>query len=431
MQFQVFPYALIKSAHSDLTAFVKGHAAEETTVLGKFLNDINLKPERQLVDFEPQHDRAYHNVQIDGLRARRALPLVHSVTGKYESGYRFIFGTFDFREHLHGAVLIDDTDTVVHRWILRDDDRERTLAEAQRKTYTPQVLKFPHGIELFSDGSIIFNDGDPGNAIQRMSYCGETMWTTLGSFHHIVKRDNSNASVWALEGEDNIVKIDSETGQQLLTTTARDIEGANPDIEIFGLRRNIITGEWLEDPWHFNDIEPLPPELNSAFPMFDAGDLMISARSTNLVFVFDTDSLAIKWWRVGQFRRQHDPDWQPDGTISVFDNNMRDAVRQWDQDRYSRVTAVHPGTYETTTIYDGRGEGFYTELRGHHQVLPNKNILITSPQEGRVFEVTPAGEIVFEFVNSYGDGENLLVSEAKWVPADFLDFPIGDYSSCD
>ena len=38
--------------------------------------------------------------------------------------------------------------------------------------------------------------------------------------------------------------------------------------------------------------------------------------------------------------------------------------------------------------------------------LPNGNTLITESNNGRAFEVTPAGEIVWEFFNPYRTGEN-------------------------
>ena len=42
---------------------------------------------------------------------------------------------------------------------------------------------------------------------------------------------------------------------------------------------------------------------------------------------------------------------------------------------------------------------FYTRARGSSQRLGNGNTLITNTKSGQVFEVTPEGEIVWEFLS--------------------------------
>lgn len=43
--------------------------------------------------------------------------------------------------------------------------------------------------------------------------------------------------------------------------------------------------------------------------------------------------------------------------------------------------------------------------QGAAQRLPNGNTLVTSTQQGHLFEVTPAGEVVWEFVNPIMKGQ--------------------------
>ena len=42
---------------------------------------------------------------------------------------------------------------------------------------------------------------------------------------------------------------------------------------------------------------------------------------------------------------------------------------------------------------------FFTESRGGAQALANGNVLITDSEQGRAFEVTREGEVVWEFWN--------------------------------
>ena len=44
---------------------------------------------------------------------------------------------------------------------------------------------------------------------------------------------------------------------------------------------------------------------------------------------------------------------------------------------------------------------FYSDRISNAQRLPNGNTLINEGQFGRFFEVTPAGEVVWEYVNPY------------------------------
>ena len=121
-------------------------------------------------------------------------------------------------------------------------------------------------------------------------------------------------------------------------------------------------------------------------------------------------------------RLQHDPDWQLDGSITIFDNNRRRG--------YSRIKKIDPATYNFETVTKNFEEGFYSKTAGNHQVLPSGNILIASTHQGRAVEITPDGKVAFEFVNHYNKQkrEVLVVSNAVFLQPDFFDFD--EFPSC-
>jgi hypothetical protein len=166
-----------------------------------------------------------------------------------------------------------------------------------------------------------------------------------------------------------------------------------------------------------NDVDPLPPALADRFAGFEAGDVLLSLRSLNLVMAVDPESQEVRWYRFGIGRRQHDPDWLADGRILVFDNNMNRGP--------SRIVAVDPATYDVEVLVDGAGYDFHTGIRGKHQRLPDGTVAITSAMQGRVFEVAPDGAVTFELVN-FRDAETkdevVVISEARWLPPDWFDF---------
>ena len=88
----------------------------------------------------------------------------------------------------------------------------------------------------------------------------------------------------------------------------------------------------------------------------------------------------------------------------------------------SRIVSIDPGTYDLQTIVDGADYGFYSTIRGKAQRHSGDSLLVTAPQQGRVFELNADGEIVFEFESSFSDEANFTVSEAIFLPEDYFDF---------
>ena len=126
---------------------------------------------------------------------------------------------------------------------------------------------------------------------------------------------------------------------------------------------------------------------------------MVSLRQIDLVFVVDPATGKVKWADSQSWIMQHDPDFIGDGWIGVFDNN-RDLTERGTMMGGSRIIAVRPHTGEQKMLYPVEGAApFYTEFGGKWQTLANGNMLITEARAARVFEATPAGETVWEWVN--------------------------------
>ena len=108
----------------------------------------------------------------------------------------------------------------------------------------------------------------------------------------------------------------------------------------------------------------------------------------------------MKWWRVGPWLRQHDPDFTADGKIVVFDNR-RDGLAAA-RHGGSRIVEIDPATYATEVLFAGKGlNDFYTSRLGELEVLGNGNLLLTEAEAGRCLEVTRQGKVVWEFVNRW------------------------------
>jgi hypothetical protein len=359
-------------------------------------------------DFEPFPTTSA--IKVPGL-------LMRANPAKMSDGWRILVGGFQIDGDIENAVFLISHDLkIVRMWSLDE------IPVGHVKPH-PKHRKFVHGLEILKDGSLIFTFDD-GVSLQRFNACGERQWTIGGLFHHAVTLDDSGESVWTLKNH-VIAQVAVEDGSILRRIPMHDVIAKNPMIDILEIRREHpndldvnsrnTTGEWMADPIHLNDVEPLPAAIADRFDRFSAGDLLISARSLNLVFVLDPETLKIKWWRIGATQRQHDPDWLANGEIMVLNNRMsRD---------FSEIVSIDPDSFERTVMFDGRRSDFYTRIRGKHQLLDNGMLVVTSPQQGRAFEVGRDGETVFEVVNQKPGSEttNYVISELRWLPRDYFD----------
>jgi hypothetical protein len=415
---QRWPYPLIKQIED----YIRGAEGEQTNLIEKISNDLNFKPARLISEANTRTRVGSEHRELTGLplNPRRAKPKIF-LSENAPLGYRVIYGTFDFEKHLSGAILLDPTGRVANVWQVSQEDVPWH--------HDADANVFPHGFEIASDGSIV-TAYDGGTSMTKYDYCGNIVWRIQGGFHHSIAFEEKDA-VWswgnngkAEAGGFVFNKVDYKTGDVLKRFSVQDVINANMEIDIFGIRQidSFEGSEWHWDgggPWHINDIDPLPMELEKYYSGFKAGDLLVSFRSCNLIFVVDQNTLAVKWWRQGLTRRQHDPDWNDHGSITIFNNNMHR--------KYSHIVELYPLTQKSRLLVDGAKYNFYTWQQGKHQFLPNNGVLITSPQQGRVFEVDASGNITFEFLNTYSEEKGMLMlSEARFLPLDFF----GDLPQC-
>ena len=155
------------------------------------------------------------------------------------------------------------------------------------------------------------------------------------------------------------------------------------------LEEDIITpGEPRHEWSHGNTIVPL-------------GDrVLVSFRNISTVMMIDKASGDITWkvgWDV--ISRQHDPSLLPNGNILLFDNGER---RKNDVRIFSRVVEIDPATNEIVWEYrDNPYFNFYSSRISGARRMPNGNTLVTEGMFGRMFQVTPQGEVVWEYINPY------------------------------
>ena len=128
------------------------------------------------------------------------------------------------------------------------------------------------------------------------------------------------------------------------------------------------------------------------------GDLVVSFRQTDTVGIVDRASGNFRWkWGPGNISHQHNPTMLGNGRVLIFDNGPHKSGFT-----HSRVIEVDPGTNEIAWEYRGDPPiSFYSYHISGAERQPNGNTLICEGAPGRIFEVTPGKEVVWEYINPF------------------------------
>jgi outer membrane protein assembly factor BamB len=170
------------------------------------------------------------------------------------------------------------------------------------------------------------------------------------------------------------------------------------------------------DIFHTNSLEVLEGRLEALGPHWKRGNLLLSSRKLDAVWIVDPESESLVWSLRGDFKGQHDPTILANGHLLLFDNQGRPGA--------SSVQELDPATGELVWEYRGSNEHpFYTRFLGTASRLSNGNTLVTESENGRAFEVTTSGKRVWEFYTPHraGTQNEFIASMAEMtrLPVDF------------
>lgn len=309
-----------------------------------------------------------------------------------------------------GLHLIDRQGAVLHRWTV---DPGEVFEDSRAGPPIGLTDKDIHGTHLFPNGDVLVNVEYLGTL--RLDACGSVRWRlTAGNHHSIARVEDGTFWIPGVTDEprsisrrhpDGFPGLDRPVYQDLILRVAGDGTVLDTLNVLDVLYENGLWHQFAksraprpQDPTHLNDVEPLPASMADDYPTFEAGDLVVSLRNLDLVFVLDPRSRRVKWHASEPFIMQHDPDFLGEGWIGVFDNR-RDGTSRGTMLGGSRIVALQPHTDSMRVLFPGpASEPFYTHHRGKWQRLENGNLLLVESAAGRVVEVGPDGGTVWEWI---------------------------------
>lgn len=346
--------------------------------------------------------------------------------------------------------LIDLNGNVVHEW--KFDGSPATFID-------PKLTGNQKGHVLLTLSTAEGKGRDlvPGRVNARISqeigeigWDGKTIWTfgekapdgRAQQHHDLARLPNGNTIVLAnithavkgfeqpLVLDDVVYEVDPK-GEIVWTWTASD------HLTEFGFtpeELKLVYASKSADYLHVNNLKPVGPNhwFDAGDKRFDPDNLIFDSRNANFIAIIDKKSGKIVWTLgphfppivefgarqalpkpVDQISGQHDAQIIPvglpgAGDLLVFDNQGEggyppapltvtggsrvleiDPIKKQIVWEYTAQESGGPGwTFKSTHISDARR-------------LPNGNTFITEGQFGRFFQITPKGEIVWEYVNPY------------------------------
>jgi outer membrane protein assembly factor BamB len=180
-------------------------------------------------------------------------------------------------------------------------------------------------------------------------------------------------------------------------------------------------GDWL----HMNSTAPLPENkwFDDGDERFRPGNILINPRNIDTVFIVDKETKEIVWeWThnyKGGLSHCHEPEMIEKGlpgagNIILFDNGLFPRHRTHTGQTF--IVELDPTTKDIVWKYETEGYAnikFFSKTMGSQKRLPNGNTFIAEDNTGRLFQVKPDGEIVWEYVNRGG------TTRPSPVPYDF------------
>jgi len=369
------------------------------------------------------------------LSAQTVYPLGTTIwqQGRTQDGYTLFIG---------GAgtgVLVDMDGNVVNTWV------------------SPVAGDNLSDIHPLSNGDILVLTGPqvgPKRTALQLDYFGTVVWSwTMGpefaantTLHHDLERlPNGNTLLLGREDvvnplispdvlkDDFLVEVDP-SGQVVWTWHTHehfDQFGFDDDAKAL---ISSAAGDWA----HANSISPIPAN-DHGDPRFAEGNIIVSHRFTNTVFVIDKPTGDIVWQlgptpeqdqrTYGQHAAHMIEQGLPGaGNILIFDNGSGTGypLRGF-APGYATVPEIDPLTKDEVWRYSAMNSGqfrhrFNSYIVSNAQRLANGNTLICSGVRGRFFEVEAVtGDIVWEYMSPFlSPGRDNLVYRCYRVPLDWI-----------
>ncbi len=318
--------------------------------------------------------------------------------------------------HSPAAYLIDVDGRVLHKWEMKPWDVDDSFERGY-----PLYGDFLRNVHLLDDGSLLVIFEAVGLA--KLDKDSRVVWRVQNRAHHDLDIAE-NGDIYVLRHytrvipridetkliiDDLIAVLDSEGREKDAISVLEALENSKDYSHL--LRDYLAQREVKSDLLHPNSVSILDGKHEQEMPALKKGNIMVSLAYLNAVVVIDPEIREVVWAHQGPYKVQHDPNVLANGNLLVFDNQS-----VWGRSSVTEFTL--PSMDVVWTFTASQEMPFLSKTCGTCQRLPSGNTLIAETETGRAIEVTPDGEIVWEFYNPHRTSENTLASVfmITWMP---------------
>lgn len=312
--------------------------------------------------------------------------------------------------------LLDMAGRVVHRWRFTDSrpgyakllpNGNLLLRGADPSLGPPPQARFDQPPPPFAQH--IRRLGATASHVREVDWDGATVWefTYTGIHHDVVRLPNGNTlmPLW--------VELAPELARRVRGGIRRRREQFPPmlgddiiEVNSAGAIVWRVSVHDLLDPVR-DPICPLETRWEwthlNGLDVTREGNIVFSCRNNSRVGIVERATGRLLWkYGFPNVAHQHNAQALPNGNVQIFDNGMHKVSLP-----SSRVIEVNPKDDAIVWQYaSDPPEQFFSGHVSGADRLPGGTVLICEGAGGRVFEVTPAGETVWEWVNPFANRIN-------------------------
>jgi len=289
------------------------------------------------------------------------------------------------------AFLLHPDGHVAHQWATGGGVTNWSYLLPNGNLFTNERCENRKGVELTVSGRL-----------REYNHRAEIIWSHDDPYQHHDARRLADGAIYAAFTE-------------LSESEKAAVSGGIPQSETDGgpygevIRQVSESGEVLWE-WHYTQLGVDRYALyrnanrwsyghtNTVCPLVD-GNYLISSKNLNLLFIIDPSANKVLWtYQNDAMGGQHDAQMLDNGNILVFANGLYAGDLS-----HSQVWEINPDTQQIVWRYIAQDDAmsFYSPHMGGVQRLPSGNTLICEGSKGCLFEVTPEGEVVREFVSPH------------------------------
>ena len=293
-----------------------------------------------------------------------------------------------------GAVLMDMDGSTLHEWTCRLEDAFPAAAVPDEPGFSDRWTN----VRLLPNGDILGIFG--GLGLTRLDRSSRIVWAHEGGEHDDIAVTEAGL-IYVLGSERNKVNWVNQK-EPIIEDYVLVLDEDGDVMSRVSLLSAIMTSDFsnvtksarMDRSGHVlraNSLHVFDGSLSGRIPSFGNGNVLVSFRGLDTIAVVDMESGSLVWAQFGMWLDQLGATPLPGGNIALLEYVDGDP----------RVIEFDPVTMEVEWTYErDSGGGVDDRWGGSCQRLPNGNTLISESGRSRAFEVTPQGQVVWEYASS-------------------------------